>query len=134
MVSSSQCATTNAQGAYGISSVAVGSQTVRATAADFEASQQSATVPAGGTVTVDLALTPIPLSEWTNITTEDFAGSFPQPGWHVEDNEPGYGKYYWAKRTCRPKVVATAVGPSAAEQMAAAWPVATIIPTMRSVG
>ena len=103
VVSSSQCATTNAQGAYGISSVAVGSQTVRATATDFEASQQSATVPAGGTVTVDFALTPIPLSEWTNIATEDFEGSFPQAGWHVEDSEPGYGKYYWAKRTCRPK-------------------------------
>ena len=103
VLSSSQCATTNAQGAYSISSVAVGSQTVRATAADFEASQQSATVPAGGTVTVDFALTPISLPEWTNIATEDFEGSFPQAGWHVEDNEPGYGKYYWAKRTCRPK-------------------------------
>ena len=103
VLSSSQCATTNAQGTYSIANVAAGSQTVRATAADFEASQQSATVPAGGTVTVDFALTPIPLSGWTNIATEDFEGSFPQTGWQVEDNEAGYGEYYWADRTCRPK-------------------------------
>ena len=76
VLSGSQCATTNAQGAYSIANVAAGGQTVHATAADFEASQQSATVPAGGTVTVDFALTPIPLPDGPT-STEDFEGSFP---------------------------------------------------------
>ena len=67
------------------------------------ASQQSATVPAGGTVTVNFALTPSPTPVWTNIAAEDFEGSFPKAGWQVEDYASGNGEYYWAKRTCRPK-------------------------------
>ena len=103
VLSSSQCATTNAQGAYSIASVAAGSQTMRATASGFVASQQSATVPAGGTVTVNFALTPSPTPVWTDIAVEDFEGSFPKAGWQVGDYASGYGEYYWAKRTCRPK-------------------------------
>ncbi len=103
VLSSSQCATANAQGNYSIAGVAAGSQTVRATASGFVASQQSATVPAGGTVTVNFALTPSPTPVWTNIAAEDFEGSFPKAGWQVGDYAPGNGEYYWAKRTCRPK-------------------------------
>ncbi len=58
VLSSNQCATTNAQGNYSIGNVAAGNQTVRASANGFVTIQQAATVPAGGTVTVDFALSP----------------------------------------------------------------------------
>ena len=103
VLSSNQCATTNAQGNYNIINVAAGSQTVRATASGFVTVQQTVTVPAGGTVTVNFALASIPTPTWTNITTEDFESSFPKTGWQVDDNQPGSGEYYWGKRTCRPR-------------------------------
>ena len=56
VLSSNQCATTNAQGNYSITNVAAGSQTVRATASGFTAAQQNVTVPAGGTVTANFSL------------------------------------------------------------------------------
>ena len=64
VLSSSQCANTNAQGNYNITSVAAGSQTVRATASGFTAAQQNVTVPAGGTVTANFSLvaTPTPVT------------------------------------------------------------------------
>ncbi len=59
VLSSNQCTTTNAQGNYTIANVAAGSQTVRASASGFTTLQQSVTVPAGGTVTLNFALSPI---------------------------------------------------------------------------
>ena len=56
VLSSNQCATTNAQGNYNITNVAAGSQTVRATASGFTDAQQNVTVPAGGTVTANFSL------------------------------------------------------------------------------
>ena len=56
VLSSNQCANTNAQGNYSITNVAAGSQTVRATASGFAAAQQNVTVPAGGTVTANFSL------------------------------------------------------------------------------
>ncbi len=38
---------------------------------------------------------------WVTILTEDFEGPFPGV-WSVEDNQPGYGEYFWGKRSCRP--------------------------------
>jgi hypothetical protein len=38
---------------------------------------------------------------WATILTEDFEGAFPGV-WSVEDNQPGYGTYFWGKRSCRP--------------------------------
>ncbi len=60
LVSSSQCATGDAQGNYNITSVAAGSQTVRATASGFTAAEQNVTVPAGGTVTANFSLVATP--------------------------------------------------------------------------
>ncbi len=60
VLSSNQCATTNAQGNYSITNVAAGSQTVRATASGFTAAQQNVTVPAGGTVTANFSLVSTP--------------------------------------------------------------------------
>lgn len=37
---------------------------------------------------------------WVTIVSEDFEGTFPGP-WTVLDDNPGYGEYYWGKRTCR---------------------------------
>jgi hypothetical protein len=102
VISSNQCATANAQGNYAIVDVPTGSQTARATATGFVASQQTTTVPAGGTATVNFALAPNPAPTWITITTEDFEGTFPKAGWQVEDFQSGSGEYYWAKRTCRP--------------------------------
>ncbi len=42
------------------------------------------------------------MAGWTNIMTEDFEGSFPDP-WDIVDDVAGYGEYYWAKRNCRPR-------------------------------
>lgn len=40
---------------------------------------------------------------WTTITSEDFEGSFPKPGWVTfDDASSGPGEYYFAKRNCRP--------------------------------
>ncbi len=101
VLSSSQCATTNAQGAYSIANVAAGNQTVRAAAAGYTTLQQAVTVPAGGTATANFSL--VATSTWTNITTENFESAFPQAGWAVEDDYAGSGEYYWGKRTCRPR-------------------------------
>ena len=60
VVSSSQCATSDAQGNYSITSVAAGSQTVRATASGFTAAEQNVTVPASDTVTANFALVSTP--------------------------------------------------------------------------
>ncbi len=57
VLSSNQCTTTNAQGNYSIGQVLAGSQNVKATASGFNQQQKAATVPAGGTVTVNFALT-----------------------------------------------------------------------------
>jgi serine protease len=38
---------------------------------------------------------------YTTIVSENFEGAFPGV-WTVGDNYPGYGTYYWGKRTCRP--------------------------------
>ena len=103
VVSSSQCATTNAQGNYSIPSVAPGSKTVRATASGFVTAQQTVTVVAGSTATANFALAPSPTPTWTTIASENFEGSFPRAGWEVADFQSGYGEYYWAKRTCRPR-------------------------------
>ena len=62
VLSSNQCANTNAQGNYSITNVAAGSQTVRATANGFTAAQQNVTVPAGGTVTANFSLVSTPAS------------------------------------------------------------------------
>ena len=62
VLSSNQCANTNAQGNYSITDVAAGSQTVRATANGFTAAQQNVTVPAGGTVTANFSLVSTPAS------------------------------------------------------------------------
>jgi hypothetical protein len=56
VLSTSQCATTNAQGNYSIPNVPAGNQTVRATAAGYTTLQQAATVPAGGTATANFSL------------------------------------------------------------------------------
>ena len=58
VLSTNQCATSTSQGNYTIGNVPAGSQTVRATASGFTALQQTATVPAGGTVTLNFALSP----------------------------------------------------------------------------
>lgn len=58
VVSSNQCMTTNAQGNYTIANVAAGNQTVRASATGYVTLQQSVTVPAGGTATLNFALSP----------------------------------------------------------------------------
>jgi len=42
-----------------------------------------------------------PTQSWTIITSMDFEGAFPG-GWRVFDDYPGYGEYYWGKRSCRP--------------------------------
>lgn len=57
VLSSSQCATTNAQGNYSIPNVAAGNQTVRASASGFTAVQQAVTVIAGATATANFSLT-----------------------------------------------------------------------------
>jgi hypothetical protein len=47
--------------------------------------------------------TPTPTSTpdpWVTIVTENFEGVFPG-AWTVIDDLPGYGEYYWAKRSCR---------------------------------
>jgi len=41
-----------------------------------------------------------PPSTWVTIVSEDFEGAFPG-SWTVDDNKPGFGEYYWAKRNCR---------------------------------
>ena len=74
------------------------------------------------------------LPTWTNIATEDFEGSFPRAGWQVEDNRPGYGEYYWAKRSAGREAVPTAVGRLAAEQTAAACPAVATMRTTRPAG
>jgi TonB-linked SusC/RagA family outer membrane protein len=51
-------ALTRGDGSYSISGVSAGSHEVRATRIGFAAQVRTATVPAGGTVTVDFALTP----------------------------------------------------------------------------
>jgi hypothetical protein len=56
VLSSNQCATTNAQGTYSIPNVAAGNQTVRATASGYTAVQQAVTVNAGGTATANFSL------------------------------------------------------------------------------
>jgi uncharacterized repeat protein (TIGR02543 family) len=38
---------------------------------------------------------------WETIVTENFEGPFPGV-WSVEDNQSGYGTYFWGKRNCRP--------------------------------
>ena len=58
ILSSNQCVTTNAQGNYSIPNVQAGNQTVRAAASGYTTLQQSANVPAGGTATVNFALSP----------------------------------------------------------------------------
>jgi hypothetical protein len=100
VLSSSQCATTNAQGNYSIPNVPAGNQTVRATAAGYTTLQQAVTVPTGGTATANFSL--VASSTWTNITTENFESAFPKTGWAVADYYAGSGEYYWGKRTCRP--------------------------------
>lgn len=100
VLSSNQCATTNAQGIYSIGNVAAGNQTVRATASGYNSLQQPVVVPTGGSVTSNFSLTPV--ATWTNITTENFESTFPRAGWTVNDYASGYGVYYWGKRTCRP--------------------------------
>jgi hypothetical protein len=101
VLSSSQCATTNAQGTYSIANVPAGNQTVRATAAGYTTLQQAVTVPAGGTATANFSLVATPPT-WANITTENFESAFPKTGWTVVDYYSGSGEYYWGKRTCRP--------------------------------
>jgi hypothetical protein len=101
VLSTSQCATTNAQGSYSIANVAAGNQTVRATAAGYTTLQQAVTVPAGGTATANFSLVATPPT-WSNITTENFESAFPKIGWAVADYQTGSGEYYWGKRTCRP--------------------------------
>ncbi|MEI2692079.1 MAG: carboxypeptidase-like regulatory domain-containing protein [Anaerolineae bacterium] len=56
VLSSNQCATTNAQGTYSIANVAAGNQTVRATASGYTAVQQAVTVNAGATATANFSL------------------------------------------------------------------------------
>jgi hypothetical protein len=58
VLSSNQCVTSNAQGNYSISNVVAGNQTVRASATGFSTLQQAVTVPAGGTATLNFALSP----------------------------------------------------------------------------
>jgi hypothetical protein len=101
VLSSSQCATTNAQGNYSIPNVAAGNQTVRATASGYTAVQQGVAVTAGATATANFSLAAAPT--WTNITTETFESGFPGAGWEVDDYYSGAGQYYWGKRTCRPR-------------------------------
>ncbi len=48
-----------------------------------------------------LVLRSYPPPTWTVITTQDFEGAFPG-SWQVSDDYPGYGEYYWGKRSCRP--------------------------------
>jgi hypothetical protein len=102
VLSSSQCATTNAQGAYSIANVPAGNQTVSASAGGYTTLQQAVSVPAGGTATANFSLVATPPT-WTNITTENFESAFPQAGWAVADYQAGSGEYYWGKRTCRPQ-------------------------------
>jgi hypothetical protein len=56
VLSSSQCATTNAQGTYSIPNVSAGNQTVRASAGGYTTLQQAVTVPAGGSATANFSL------------------------------------------------------------------------------
>ena len=77
MLSSSQCVTTNVQGAYSIPNVPAGNQTVRASAGGYTTLQQAVTVPAGGTATANFSLAATPPT-WTNITTENFELAFPR--------------------------------------------------------
>jgi hypothetical protein len=56
VLSSSQCATTNAQGNYSIPNVAAGNQTVRASASGYTAVQQAVTVNVGATATANFSL------------------------------------------------------------------------------
>lgn len=58
-VLSGQCTTSNAQGNYTIANVDAGPRTVRASANGFVTLQQATNVPAGGTVTLNFALSPI---------------------------------------------------------------------------
>ena len=37
---------------------------------------------------------------WMTIVSEDFEGPFPGP-WVLQDNQSGYGEYYWGQRDCR---------------------------------
>ncbi len=53
------CTTTNSQGNYTISNVAAGPRTVRASASGFTTLLQGITVPGGGAVTLNFALSPI---------------------------------------------------------------------------
>lgn len=59
VVSGNLCATTNSSGSYTILNAPAGAQNVRATATGFVTDQQNVTVPAGGTVTVNFALSPV---------------------------------------------------------------------------
>jgi photosystem II stability/assembly factor-like uncharacterized protein len=52
-------------------------------------------------VYLPLVLRSYPPPAWTVITSQDFEGAFPGP-WQVFDDYPGYGEYYWGKRSCRP--------------------------------
>jgi uncharacterized protein YfaP (DUF2135 family) len=59
VLSGNLCTTTNGSGNYTIPNVPAGTQTVRAAATGFISDQQSAAVPAGGTVAVNFALSPV---------------------------------------------------------------------------
>ena len=58
VLSSNQCATTNAQGNYSISNVPVGSRSVKATANGFTPLTLTGNVPANGTLTLNFSLSP----------------------------------------------------------------------------
>ena len=58
VLSSNQCATTNAQGNYSIGNVQAGSHSVRATKSGYTALTQTGNVPANGTLTLNFPLSP----------------------------------------------------------------------------
>ncbi|MER2600301.1 MAG: carboxypeptidase regulatory-like domain-containing protein [Caldilineales bacterium] len=91
VLSSNQCATTNAAGAYMISNVAAGSQTVRASASGYTSVQQAVTVFAGGTVTANFSLTPgtvtrtITQSQSQSITNDNSVACLNSAGYHTDN-------------------------------------------------
>lgn len=91
VLSSSQCATTNAQGVYSIGNVPAGNQTVRATASGYNSLQQPVVVPTDSTVTANFSLTAataqrtITHSQSQTITPENSVACVNGQGYHADN-------------------------------------------------
>lgn len=91
VLSTNQCATTNAQGAYTIGNVPAGNQTVRASASGYTSLQQAVTVPNNGSATANFQLSSssvprtITHSQSQSIMSNNSIACINQQGFHSDN-------------------------------------------------